>query len=40
MFGAGALVCVAAFLITLADGEPIVTILFVLVSARASPPFR
>jgi predicted MFS family arabinose efflux permease len=31
MFGAGALVCIAAFLITLADGERIVTILLVLV---------
>jgi predicted MFS family arabinose efflux permease len=31
MFGAGALVCIGAFLITLADGERIVTILLVLV---------
>jgi predicted MFS family arabinose efflux permease len=31
MFGAGALVCIAAFLITLADGERTVTILLVLV---------
>ena len=31
MFGAGALVCTGAFLITLADGERIVTILLVLV---------